>query len=214
MKIYCFTNGIRRSQQWIAFISFFFIFFLSLFSRAPRTKANGSELQSKWKMKSEQQSVPSTVQRSATPRALDSAHGYLHVDCSMQDSTHTLTEIRFHIQNTRNNNNNNNNKPKKNEITCTYKLHAHRPTSSVRRTAASRASTGGVLCMHDIILHIKLITDICKVNTYKLRRIVLLNAAGTMNDCASPQSSQENETNEPLVLNSFHFLCCFVSLYQ
>lgn len=31
--------------------------------------------------------------------------------------------------------------------------------------------------LHDIILHIKLITDICKVNTYKLRRIVLLNAA-------------------------------------
>lgn len=44
------------------------------------------------------------------------------------------------------------------------------------RTTAGSQSWSSVR-LHDIILHIKLITDICKVNTYKLRRIVLLNAA-------------------------------------
>lgn len=63
--------------------------------------------------------------------------------------------------------------------------------------------------LHDIILHIKLITDICKVNTYKLRRIVLLNAAATVRALAQVSEGNKTKKNNQVVGLELDF--CFSS---
>lgn len=106
----------------------------------------------------------------------------------------------------------------KNEIT-----YYHGPAITMHGAWQTVYSPLAVCNMHDIILHIKLITDICKVNTYKLRRIVCYSTspepwttmwaqvtATARNETKKPKRNKKNYT-ESLVLNSFSVLFLFIS---